>query len=147
VAGQSILLNKLIEYWEKRLQDRSDVIERIMQAGILAVRCDSSALELIAACSLLTGKKPIHEVLKSIELYSIEYDLPGFDNVFFQELQSTLHEFELAGLRSHARKLRKVGQAMAAMHGAKDWQEHWTRERKRKLESAIRDEPFYPQQG
>ena len=147
MVRQSRLINKLNGYWLKRLQGRRDLVERIRQIGLLPVNCERSPVELVAACSLMIAKKPIHEVLKSIELYSIECDAAGFDEAFFQELHSTLRDFELTGLRSHARKLRKVAQAMANMSGAKNWQEHWSREGRRKLESAIKDEPFYPQQG
>jgi hypothetical protein len=147
MVRQSRLIKKLKEYWRKRLQGAGDLVERIFQMGLLPVDCDRSTVGLVAACSLLTAKIPIHEVLKSIERYSIECDDGGFDEAFFQELHSTLRDFELVGLRSHARKLRKVGQAMAGLYGAKNWQVHWSRERRRKLESAIKDEPFYPQQG
>ncbi|OGO21016.1 MAG: hypothetical protein A2Z14_12690 [Chloroflexi bacterium RBG_16_48_8] len=147
MARHSRLLNELNRYWNEKLEGRGDLVERLTERDVLPQECSSSPVELVAACSLLTARKPIHEVLKSVACFSPECDAPGFDDDFFQQLQATLRDFEIAGLRSYSRKPRKVGLAIVGMHHAKDWQEHWSRETKRKPESAIRDKPFYPQPG
>jgi len=147
MVGQSRLINTLQGHWKRKLGGRDEWIEQILQMGMIPFGSENSPIELVAACSLLAAKKPLHEVIDSIERYSTDSVAPGFDGAFFQELQSTLKELELAGLRSHTHKLRKVGQAIASMQGAEGWQEHWSRERYQKLTSAIKDEPFYPQQG
>jgi hypothetical protein len=147
MAGQSRLINTLQDHWKKKLEGREEWMEQILQTGGIPFTSENSPTELVAACSLLAARKPLHEVILSIERYSTESVTPGFDQVFFQELQSTLKELELAGLRSHTRKLLKVGQAIANLHRAKDWQAHWSHVRNQNMASAIKDEPFYPQQG
>jgi hypothetical protein len=129
------------------LDGREDLIDRCLEKDVLLQGGCKSTVELVATCSLLTARKPTHEVLKSVAFFSNESDTPGINEDFFQQLQAAIHDFELAGLRSYSRKLRKVGLAIAEMHDAQQWQEQWAQETKRKLESAIRDEPFYPQQG
>jgi hypothetical protein len=81
-------IDKLNGYWRKRLQCENDTVDRILQMGLLPADCDRSPVELVAACSLMIAKNPIHEVLHSIDFYSNECGAPGFDEIFFRSSKS-----------------------------------------------------------
>jgi hypothetical protein len=147
MTKQSRLLMKLKRYWAAKLENHPDAIDQLSKRGFLPTDCSISPLELVAVCSLLTERKPIHEVIESIMIYTVECISPAFTSDYFIQLDETIREIELAGLRSHARDLRKLGKVVATMQSARGWKDHWEHDTDRRLKSAIQNEPFLPQQG
>jgi hypothetical protein len=91
--------------------------------------------------------KTIYATLQSLDWLNNECIEPIFNDAFFSQLDATISEMDLAGMRYQARKLRKLGQAIPSGQRKSDWQSHWKRENDEKLASSIRDEPFLPQKG
>ena len=147
MTKQSRLFMKLKKYWATKLESHPDEIDRLLERSFRPTDCTKSPLELVAASSLLAARKPIHKVIESIKFYSLECETPALGADYFVQLEETIREFELAGLRSHARDLRKLGKVVATMLSAKDWKDKWSHDIDRRLSSAIRDEPFLPQKG
>lgn len=138
---------KLKRYWNLKLKGRTELVDRFLQGCLQLCDCKLSTNELVAACSLMIVQKQLYEVLASIEILANECVDPIFTDEFFVRYQAEIQAMERAGWRTQARKMRKLGHAIAAGFGAKSWQGKWSQETSRQLAAAIRDEPFLPQRG
>jgi hypothetical protein len=148
MMSKHLRMNKNIKaYWSKKLNLHDDVIEKISQEGFFTFDCSSSPLILVAVCSLLRLQNPIHKVIDSIYLFTIECITLVFNDFFFVQLDKTIRELNLSGFRSHVRYLRRIGRVIATMKKECDWKDQWTHDTDHHLISSIRDEPFLPQRG
>lgn len=138
---------RLKEYWERRLPKQKQQIERFSTVGLLPQDISLKEVELVCACSLMIERKTIHEVFQAIDRYRDESTKTPFEEGFFSEVRETLVEMERRGMRSQARRLRKIGQGIAQMQNETEWVLHWRKESERRKISAIKDEPFLPQRG
>ncbi len=144
---QKLSKKRLHRFWEIRLPNQEQLLERFTSIGLLPQDYNLSPLELVCACSLMLEHKTIYDTCQSIDQLKNESVESKFDDAFFHQLEDTISEMEMAGMRIQARKLRKLGQGLASAQGNGSWQPHWKKEINTKLISAIKDEPFLPQQG
>ena len=140
-------LRRLARYWENRLSDHELPIERFVTIGLSAQDFKLAPLELVCACSLMLESKANYDLLLTLDLLRSESTEVLLDEAFFQQLDETIQDLEMSGLRDQGRKLRKLGQRIASMQHETHWQARWGDERNRRLTSAIKDEPFLPQRG
>ena len=142
---------RLRRYWETKLPGQAPLFDRLLRTGLLPRDHNLSTLELVCACSLMIECKSHYDVYKSIGVFDNEYTASRFDEVFFNQLAETIAGLELAGMRTQARKLRKLGHGLAFWESGSGWQSKWQskwqKERDEKYTSAIKDEPFLPQHG
>jgi hypothetical protein len=137
----------MLKFWAYKLDVQEDAVQKLSRQGFFALEDSDSPLKLVAICSLLLMKKPIPEVIDAIMIFSMECVSPVFDEFFFLGLDETIRELKLAGMRSHSQELQKIGRVIAEIHNARAWQLRLTQDLEGDLTSAIRDEPFLPQQG
>ena len=138
---------RLVRFWGIRLPGQDQLFKRFTRSGLLPQDCSLTPLELVCACSFMLDTKTIFDVFQSIDRLNNECIEPRFEDVFFQRLNETISEMENAGMRDQPRKLRKLGQGLAALQRKGSWQSDWEKETDRKLGSTIKDEPFLPQRG
>jgi hypothetical protein len=147
MTKQSRLFSKLKKYWAGKLEYHPDAIDQLSMKGFFPTARPASPLELVAVSSFLIARRPIYEAIETIMMYIAECTSPAFNGDYFSQLEETIHEIELAGLRSHARDLCKLGRVVAMMQLASHWKDHWEHDANLRLKSVIRDEPFLPQRS
>ena len=100
-------MNRLKEYWMRRLPDRESEIERFSMIGLTHQDHKLAKLEIICACSLMLESKTPYEVNQALDRLRNESTTLFFDELFFDEIDKTIAGMERAGMRSEARKLRR----------------------------------------
>jgi len=138
---------RLNKYWTRKLPSQEKNLPRYAKTGLLPQDHHLSNLEIICAISMMAENKTIHEVHRAIELFRNESTEEQIDDPFLEKLQETIEELDGGGMRSQARKLRKIGHGIATMQNNSVWETHWSGEIDKKRSSAIKDEPFLPQKG
>ena len=144
---RNIFNKRLFSFWIIRLPDQEHLLERFYRFGLTSQDHALSHLELVSACSLMLEKRTNYEVYQSINRLNHESTETMLNEEFFAQLQKIIYEMEMSGLRFQSRKLRKFGQGLASAQRNLLWQPYWKEDMDKKLLSAIKDEPFLPQQG
>ena len=134
-------------FWLARLPGQEALVMRFASAGVLPQDHGLALLELVCACSLMVESRTVYAALQAVERLENDSIELVFGEPFFVQLQQSLAEMQRAGLRAQARRLRKLGQGIAVMQDQGEWAARWRAEMGQNLVSAIKDEPFLPQQG
>jgi hypothetical protein len=144
---RNLFKKRLFRFWIIRLPNQEQLLERFLRVGLIPQDHNLSRLKLVSACSLMLEKRTIYDVYQSINRLNNESTETMLDDEFFARLDEITSELEMSGMRIHSRKLRKFGQGLASAQRKPAWESYWKKETDRKMLSAIKDEPFLPQQS